>query len=136
MRVLRAGDVAVAAEAAVALTVAAVAIRLLPFRTLVRTMGRFQPAGGTRDGQEAAAHVRLAIDRASRRLPWRLVCFQRGLAAHWMLRRRGLPSKLHYGLRQGDDALSAHVWVTLGETAVIGEESDHQHVPVATFPRG
>jgi len=84
--------------------------------------------------------------RASRRLPWHTVCFHEGLAAHWMLRRRGLPSRLHYGIRQQGDRLTAHVWVDVAGSAVIGEEKPgtaHSRVavypataPVLSMPRG
>jgi hypothetical protein len=77
--------------------------------------------------------VGLAIERAACRLPWRTVCFHQALAAHWMLRRRGYDSRVRYGLRQGE-VLTAHVWVTLGDRVVIGEERDDPHTTVAVFP--
>ena len=123
------------AEAACALTLATAAIRILPFRTVIRTMGY---GGAEHDrGQadaDAALEVRRAVKRAARRLPWNIVCFPEGLAAHWMLRRRGVPSLVHYGLRQSPSKLSAHVWVTLGETVVIGQETTDLHTCVAVFP--
>jgi hypothetical protein len=118
-------------EAACALTFAAAAIRLLPFRTVVRMMNvRRRPSGTA----EAAGEVRLAIRRASRRLPWKIVCFPEGLAAHWMLRRRGAPSLVHYGVRQSNEGLTAHVWVSLGDEVVVGEETTDAHTCVAVFP--
>ena len=124
------------AEALAALAAASAAIKLLPFKTVVRTMD-YGPVDETRDpagdGQLADA-VRLAVKRASVRLPWAIVCFPEGLAAHWMLRRRGAPSRVHYGLRQSDSTLSAHVWVTLGGAVVVGEETADPHTCVAVFP--
>jgi hypothetical protein len=126
------GEVGAFAEAAMALTLASLAVRLLPFRWLVRTMGRRDPVrrGAFRD----TGSVRRAVHRASRRLPWRTVCIQQGLAAHWMLRRRGMPAKLHYGIRNGVERLSAHVWVTVEGAAVVGEEHEDPHAPVVCFP--
>ena len=123
------------AEAMCALIVASAAIKLLPFKTVVRSMGaqriddrhRAAPA-------ELADEVRLAVKRAARRLPWKIVCFPEGLAAHWMLRRRGAPSLVHYGLRQSDDGLTAHVWTSLGDEVVVGEETTDRHTCVAVFP--
>ncbi len=51
-----------------------------------------------------------------------------------MLRRRGMESLLHYGLRQGEAELSAHVWTTLGDEVVVGEETGDFHTCVAVFP--
>ena len=75
-----------------------------------------------------------AVDRAARRMPWRLVCIHKGLAAHWMLRRRGLLSRLHYGIAAGENQLTAHVWVSLDDEILIGGEEAASHALVATFP--
>lgn len=122
-------------EAAAALTFASAAIALLPFRTVVRLTGRNDRHGAGSKGEEGiAAEVRLAVKRASRRLPWRTVCFQEGLAAHWMLRRRGLGSRLHYGLKQTDGKLEAHVWVTLAGESVVGGAQAPEFAEVAAYP--
>jgi hypothetical protein len=76
----------------------------------------------------------LAVDRASRFIPWRIVCFPEGLAAHWMLRRRGVPSFVHYGLRNAKPGLTAHVWVSVDGQIVTGEETTDMHSCVAVFP--
>jgi hypothetical protein len=53
----------------------------------------------------------------------------------WMLRRRSVPSRLHYGLRQESGRLTAHVWVTVDGQTVIGEEASNQeHSEVGVFP--
>ena len=123
-------------EALGALTAASAAIKLLPFRTVVRTMnyGRSGLASDPADHGPLADEVRRAVKRASVRLPWAIVCFPEGLAAHWMLRRRGASSRVHYGLRQSESKLSAHVWVTLGGAVVVGEETVDPHTCVAVFP--
>lgn len=122
------------AEATAALIAASAAIKLLPFRVLVRTMGVGGRRGGLVTKRDAVAELRRGVERASRRLPWRTLCFQQGLALHWLLRRRGARSRLHYGLRRGADRLSAHVWVSLDGEILIGEEAEDPHVCVATFP--
>ena len=125
------------AEAACALTVAWLAIRILPFRRLMQTtqIGRAPVERSLAERSDVAVAVRRAVKRAARRLPWSIVCFPEAMAAHWMLRRRGADSRLHYGLRSSDEKLSAHVWVTLGGEIVIGEERDNAHRCVAVFPQ-
>lgn len=130
-------EVAWFVEAACALAMAWAAIRLLPFRMVMRTT-RFGTVTTERSDDRCRAvtvEVRQAIQRAARRLPWTIVCFPEGLAAHWMLRRRGMPSQLHYGLRPSIEKLSAHVWVTLAGDVVVGEEADDAHHCVAIFPQ-
>jgi hypothetical protein len=123
-------DLALFAEASVALTLASLAIRTCPFRWIVRSAG----LGGKRAGAADPQPIRVAIERASRRLPWRTVCFQEGLAAQWMLRRRGAPAVLHYGIRSDAERLSAHVWISLNGELVIGEEDGTPHAEVGRFP--
>jgi hypothetical protein len=122
--------------AMLALIMASLAIRLLPFRTVVQTTG----LGGSSRGMDAslarsaAREIVRAVRRASRRLPWRTACFQQGLALHWMLRARGLSSVLHYGIKPDEPTLSAHVWVSLDGRILIGEEQAISHACVAEFP--
>ena len=122
------------AEATAALTAASLAIKLLPFKTLMKSATRTPRPERSAASEGLPADVTLAVRRASRRLPWKTLCFQEGLAAQWMLRRRGYPSVLHYGVRIGDEDLSAHVWVSLGDAIVIGEEERDPHTEVARFP--
>src|SRR5262249_28593518 len=78
--------------------------------------------------------IRWAIIATASRVPWRAVCFQQGLAAQMMLRRRNIPSVLYYGAAQGRGGLSAHVWVRDGNVDVIGGEMAHRFAVLATFP--
>ncbi|MEO7787159.1 MAG: lasso peptide biosynthesis B2 protein [Sphingomicrobium sp.] len=71
---------------------------------------------------QAAALVR-AISAVSRRLPWRTLCFEQGLAAHWMLSRRHIRSTLFYGAAMAAGELKAHVWVRSGDLDIIGCEN-------------
>ena len=105
-------DLARFAEAVAALAVAGAAIRFLPFRLVIQLMGGADPAP-TRPA--FAESVQIAIRRASRRVPWKTLCFQEGLAAHWMLRRRGQPSRLQYGIRNAGDRMGAGtgLWMTM-----------------------
>jgi hypothetical protein len=63
------------------------------------------------------------------------MCFQQGLAAQLMLRRRGIPSVLYYGAAQDDrSGLYAHVWVRDGDVDVIGGEIADRFAILAAFP--
>jgi hypothetical protein len=137
LRRLRPGDVALLVEALVMLAAASAAVRLLPFRRVTRLASAPRsgatPGGG--DAPRTSRQVGRAVQAWARRVPWRAVCFQIGLATHWMLRRRGLDSVLHYGVgRDGDDALAAHVWVTLDGRVVVGEHEAAQFACLARFP--
>lgn len=111
---------------------ASVAIRLVPFRQLARLIGGEGPAA--RAAEREVATIRRAIRAWSRRLPWRTLCFEEGLTAHWMLRRRGLRSTLHYGAATIDGQLKAHVWVRSGDVDVVGCDNAADFALLATFP--
>lgn len=120
------------AEAGAAMIVASVAIRLVPFRKLARLMGSEGPVAVS--GERQVATIRRAIRAWSRRLPWRTMCFEEALTAHWMLRRRGLRSTLHYGAATIDGDLKAHVWVRSGDLDVVGCDNAGDYALLAIFP--
>ena len=125
-------DQRLAAEALVALALASFAIRLLAFKRVAAIAGGWR--GVRREGADVDRIV-WAMDRVADRVPWRTLCFQRGLAAHLMLRRRGLASVLHYGVgRDEAGALAAHVWVSLGGRTLIGGAQAPRFALLASFP--
>ncbi|HEX9947616.1 MAG TPA: lasso peptide biosynthesis B2 protein, partial [Allosphingosinicella sp.] len=83
-------DAPMLAEALAALTLASLAIALLPFRR-VAAAASAPVRRAPRTDPEAVRRARSAVIGWARRVPWRTVCFQKGLAVHWMLRRRGIP---------------------------------------------
>ena len=121
------------AEAGAAILAASAALRLVPFRTLAGRLGRGGHAGTEADS-ETAYWLRRAVLAWARRLPWRALCFEQGLAAFALLRRRGLHATLHYGAATIDGELKAHVWVTSGKTEVIGCEQKENYGLLARFP--
>jgi hypothetical protein len=133
-RRLSASDRLVTLEAAGFLALAAACIALAPFRILVKFASR--SPRGMADGSHAVkiGLVRSAIARSARRMPFRAKCFEQGLAAVWMLRRRGVATTLHYGIAKQDGKLVSHVWVTVGECAVVGGENSDAFSELACFP--
>jgi hypothetical protein len=130
-------DRALLVEAIFWLAIASLAIAFLPFRSVAAAASRRAQASSPPDQGKSAivSRVQWAVIAAARRMPWRAVCFQQGLAAHLMLRRRGVPSIIYYGAAQiPDDGLTAHVWVRAGALDVVGCETASQYALLATFP--
>ncbi len=141
LHALSGADAVALAEAIVLLGLAAPLIRLVPFRTIAAAMST--PIGSARhDAAVIAAtveRVAWAVDRSAKRVPTRALCFERGLAAHRMLRRRGIDSTLVYGVAPGDSdgsALRAHVWVHVDSVEVTGGGDLTGYAPLASFPSG
>ena len=128
----RPAPAALLAEAGAAVVAASFAIRLTAFRTLAARLDR--PASGRPPADiETAYWIRRAVLAWGRRLPWRAKCFEQGLAAAWMLRRRGLAYALHYGAASRENRLDAHVWVTSGPIPIVGCENSEAFSLLATF---
>jgi len=134
LRRLGAANVRLLAEALPALVLASAAIRLIPFKRLAARASRPGREGEVPD-EAFLCKLRWAVDSWGSRVPWRALCFERGLAVHKMLRRRGMKSVLHYGVaRDSSGALAAHVWVTVAGRPVIGGEEAPRFACVARFP--
>ena len=119
-------------EAGLALATARAAIRLRPFKHIVS--GALRPAGLSARPAELA-QLRWAVEAMARRDPWRALCFERALALRALLNRRGIASVLHYGIaNDGDEALTAHVWLSVAGEVVIGGEAVPRVARVASFP--
>jgi hypothetical protein len=122
-------------EATLALAIASAAVFFLPFRHSIRIASWALPTGGTAAGAAIAADVVWSVNALARRVPWRTVCFQKGLAAQAMLRRRGIDARLVYGIGKTEaDELRGHVWVVSGDTALIGGDEAAVFQQIALFP--
>ncbi|HEU0044530.1 lasso peptide biosynthesis B2 protein [Sphingomonas sp.] len=124
-------------ETVATLAAASAAIGLLPFRKVVRLASRGRTVKQSNaSGRVGTDQVIWAIEAVARRMPWRTVCFQKGLALHLMLRRRGVPAMLHYGAgKDPEGALAAHVWISVdGQTVLGGDVADRFHC-LATYPQ-
>ncbi len=121
------------AEAGAAIMAASLALRLASFRNLAARLGA--SGGGTEPADaETAYWLRRAVLAWARRVPWRTLCFEQGLAAFALLRRRGLDATLNYGAATDEGKLIAHVWVTSGPVDVIGCEDKENYGLLARFP--
>jgi hypothetical protein len=130
-------DVLLLLEATLWMTIAGIAVAVLPFRHLGLLASC--PVRGPKPTDQARVimvrRVRWALVTATRRAPWHAWCFQQGVAAQLMLRRRGIPSVLFYGAGSNDQSgLSAHVWVRDGDVDVIGGDIAYRFAVLATFP--
>lgn len=124
------------AESTLFLALAAAAIAFLPFARVARLAGGRRAARPAREADKLLVdEIRCAIETIARRLPFRAKCFECGLAAQWMLRRRGLASTLFYGAAlDASGGLSAHVWVRAGILDVVGCRNAADFAILARFP--
>jgi Transglutaminase-like superfamily len=61
------------------------------------------------------------------------LCLPRALAAHAMLRRRGIASRLCLGVARDGDDLTAHAWVEVGEDKIASDPEASRFTRLAEF---
>jgi hypothetical protein len=106
-------------EAAFMLVLARLAVRLMPAGRVLAWADR-PPRRIRRFAADEASWVAWAIDVVSAK-PWMAApCLPQALAAHAMLRRRGIASRVCLGVAREHGKLAAHAWVEVGEDRVIG----------------
>jgi Transglutaminase-like superfamily len=133
---LRRVDRRLALEAIWELARATLEIRFTASRDTVRLLGLID-----RDGDEPAVpipqlrearRVGNMVERAARHLPWHPTCLRQALAVKRMLRRRGIPCRLHLGVESASEGV-AHAWVTVDDRPVVGRRGHERFVPLAAF---
>jgi hypothetical protein len=116
-----------AAEAALALTAASLAVRVLGSAHTTRLLGVPAPTDQVEPRAAPGPGVRRvgrAVERVSRVLPWRPLCLPQAIATRAMLRRRRVACTGHLGVIESDPR-TAHAWVTVAGTVVQGGPVGH-----------
>jgi hypothetical protein len=106
-------------EAAVMLVLARLAVRFIPPARVFAWANR-PPRRIHRFAIDEANWISWAVENVGAK-PWmRALCLPRALAAHAMLRRRGIASRLCLGVAREGGELAAHAWVEIGNNKVVG----------------
>jgi hypothetical protein len=131
-------ELLLAVEAFFLLLVFRISLRLFPFRRILRAISSQRTEETSASNPisspeilETVLRVRWAIESVSRNSPARFVCFPQSLAGHTMLRRRGIPSTIVYGVGHSHRGnLIAHTWLTIGDRTVVGGEGSEHFEPI------
>ncbi len=101
------------------------------------------PEGPTPAGEHLARapqrrlprRVARIVRRAARHVPFPAVCLPQAMALQWMLRRRGVASRLIFGARRKTPraGLDFHAWLTVGGECVIGGGEVETYAPLPPF---
>jgi hypothetical protein len=106
-------------EAAVMLVLARLAVRFLPPARVFAWASR-PPRRIDRFAVDEVGWISWAVEDLGAR-PWmNALCLPRALAAHAMLRRRGIASRLCLGVLRAGDNLAAHAWLEIGKDKIVG----------------
>ena len=105
-------------EATVSLLLARIAVRIIPAARIFGWASR-PPRQVRRFTADETGWVLWAIDAAATKSRTEPLCLPRALAAHAMLRRRGMASRVCLGVARQQNKLAAHAWVELGDGGAI-----------------
>ena len=118
-------------EAFAALLAARLSLAVLPVRWIFRWLERPLRGPAASPSPDAVERIRWAVLTVARYGPLSFVCFPQALAAHAMLRRRGISSIMHYGVRRSADRkLRAHTWLEVDHRMLLGGESALLFAPI------
>lgn len=87
------------------------------------------------DQRKLAHRIGWAIWRAERTLPFDVVCLPQALVARRMLRNRGIPSVMYFGVENAKslEGIGTHAWVVAGPVEVAGFPQANQYRVFASY---
>jgi hypothetical protein len=136
-RTLPAGRRWLLVEAFATLLAARCSLVLLPVRRIFRWLESPPRHPAVPAGSEIVEEIRWAVLTVARYGPLSFVCFPQALAAHAMLRRRGIRSIMHYGVRRSADRqMRAHTWLEVDDRMLLGGESAMLFAPIHSTGAG
>jgi Transglutaminase-like superfamily len=119
-------------EAFVAIALARLAVRFVPSARIFAWANR-PPHRINRFAANEASWVLWAVEKIGPK-PWmNALCLPRALAAHAMLRRRGIASRLCLGVARQGQALVAHAWVEISENKIVSDPEISHFTRLAEF---
>ena len=132
------------AEACASMLVARVSLAIFPFRRIAKGLGAMVPpndprvlanaAGATAEQACTARAIGWAVRSSAPYMPFRSVCLQQAMAAHAMLRRRGIASVMHFGAGKSDEKpIDAHAWLDAAGVKVTGYPVEPRLAELACF---
>jgi hypothetical protein len=135
---LPAGKQLLLIEAWMYLGAARAALLSLPFRRISRHLGRQlnsqDEAISNGPTSVAAREIGWAVELMSRHTSWESACLAQSIAGKFMLRRRGLASRISLGLRKDEAGkLTAHAWLRAGNEILIGGSGHEEFTVLSTF---
>lgn len=125
-------------ETPVALGLAVLRVRILPFRLFARRLGqhgRIASNSLTHAQKELARDVEWLIGAYCRRLLVTPTCLEQAAAAKALLTRHGVPATVYIGVAQPSalGVVNAHAWLTCGKRVVTGRSAENNFQPIVWF---
>ena len=119
-------------EALILIPLALAAVRLIPARRILSWAARPPRFLHRFADPELPDQIAAAVQARAAWFNLEAPCLPTALVAQWMLRRRGVASKLCLGVRRDAAVLAAHAWLEIDGKIVFGS-AEKSFVPIAGF---
>lgn len=113
-------------EALFLLPLAGILLRLFRYQKVLHGLQRMTPLRRRPSAEETAERMKRMgklVNIAAWRGAYRATCLRRSLVLWWMLRRRGMDSRIRVGVRNDGGEFASHAWVEW-EEQVINDAAD------------
>ena len=126
------GRLVEASRVALALVVADVVIRSVPFAVVAkRVTAPMRRRAAPGEYTPLAKRLEWGVAAARRRIPWTIPCLAEATAVNRLLARRGVPSELWLGAAPaGAFGIEAHAWLVAGGRVVTGRAQKASVTPL------
>lgn len=86
-----------------------------------------------RFADDEVSWISWAVEDLGARPSMNALCLPRALAAHAMLRRRGIVSRICLGVVRQEENLAAHAWLEVGDDKIVGGAEAEGFTRLAEF---
>ena len=121
------------AEGVIRLVWARLILRRVASAEVRRRWSHDRESAGSPTSHQLRTALRLArmIPRLARRLPGEYNCLVQAVALMAMLRRRSIPARIEFGVRQEPESgkLAAHAWVTCSGEVILDSDVGRDYIP-------
>jgi Transglutaminase-like superfamily len=105
----------------------------VPFRKIAPILGRAMQESRQQGGEAKAEEVRVAVARASKRVPWQARCFEQAIAAKMMLKVRGVRSTVYFAVKKNETSMLAHAWLRVNGKTITGGPDANDFAVISWF---
>lgn len=110
-------------EAVLLLFAAKILLAFLPVKTVLKVSLASEGEVAVPD-MNLLKDIKWALRNADRLAFWKNRCLVQSIAGRWMLQRRGIGSRIYFGVRHDSNRkITAHAWLKVGEIEVVEEGS-------------
>ena len=119
-------------EAFVSFLLARLAVRMIAPARIFAWVDR--PLRRTsRFSDDEVGWINWAVDTIAEKSSGNNLCLPHALAAHAMLRRRGIASRLCLAVAREQQELAGHAWIEVDDHTIIGDAGDGRFTRIAEF---